>query len=203
MKALPLLILSAVAFAGDLPVRAAVSQQTLNNLNTAYQGESNAANRYAKFAEKADAEGYAAAASLFRAAAALEAIHRDNHKRAIEALGGKVASFQLDQVVVADTAANLRAAIKGESYERDTIYAEFLKQAKMDDAEAAIRSLNCAFETEAEHAKLYQATLDHLQKGGPAQDFYVCQVCGMTLPELPAKKCPVCRKSRDEYKKIS
>ena len=82
------------------------------------------------------------------------------------------------------------------------MYPEFLAVAKADDARAAIRTLEFAVAAEKEHAKLYQEALDNLGKNAP-KDYYVCQVCGMTLTELPAKKCPSCRKSRDEYKKIS
>jgi len=181
---------------------AKVSDQTLKNINTAFQGESNAANRYAIFAAKAEQEGFAQVAKLFRAASAAEAIHRDTHKAAIIELGGTVESFQLDPVAPGATADNLRAAIKGETYERDTMYPEFLAVAKADDAKAAIRTLTFAVTAEKEHAKLYQQALDQLGKNPPVE-YYVCQICGMTLTELPAKKCPSCRKSRDEYKKIS
>lgn len=180
---------------------ASASPQTIKNLNVAFQGESNAANRYAIFARKADAEGNAQVAKLFRAASAAEAIHRDTHKAAILELGGKVEDFKLEDVLAGTTAENLKAAIKGESYERDTMYPEFLAVAKADDAKAAIRTLQFAAAAEKEHALLYQKALDQLGRNAP-EDYYVCQVCGMTLVELPAKKCPSCRKSRDEYKKI-
>jgi rubrerythrin len=182
--------------------RADVSAQTIKNLNTAFQGESNASNRYAKFAARADADGFPEVAKLFRATSASEAIHRDNHKAAILDLGGKVETFELEAVTPGSTAENLQAAIKGESYERDTMYPEFLAVAEKDDARPAMRTLNFAMETEKAHAELYQAALDNLGKQGPV-DYYVCNVCGMTVTELPAKKCTVCRKSRDEYKKIS
>ena len=181
---------------------AKVSEQTLKNLNTAFQGESNAANRYGKFAEKAAAEGNAQVAKLFRAAAASEAIHRDTHKAAIAGLGGTANTFELDAVEPATTADNLRASIKGETYERDTMYPEFLTLAKADDAPAAIRTIEFALAAEKEHAKLYQEALDNLGKNAKA-DYYVCSVCGMTVTELPAKKCRSCRQSRDKYKMIS
>ncbi len=38
---------------------ATVSQQTLDNFNSAFQDESNASHRYEAFAKKADTEGYA------------------------------------------------------------------------------------------------------------------------------------------------
>lgn len=182
--------------------QAKASEQTIKNLNAAYQGESNASNRYAKFAEKADAEGYRQVAKLFRAASAAEAIHRDTHKATILELGGVVETFQLDPVNPGTTAENLKAAIKGESYERDTMYPNFIAVAKADDARAAVRAFQFAQAAEKEHAKLYQQALDTLGKNAPT-DYYVCQVCGMTLTELPAKKCPVCHKSRDEYRKIN
>ncbi|MEI6035547.1 MAG: rubrerythrin family protein [Verrucomicrobiae bacterium] len=175
--------------------------QTIKNLNAAFQGESNASNRYAAFAKKADSEGLPQAAKLFRAASAAEAIHRDTHKAAIIELGGAVESFKLDEVKPGTTAENLKAAIKGETYERDTMYPEFLAAAKADDAKAAIRSFQFALAVEKQHAALYQSVLAQLGKNPPA-DYYVCQVCGATLTELPEKKCPVCRNGLDEFKKI-
>lgn len=198
-------ILCAVALATALlPASGAssVPAQTIKNLNTAFQGESNASNRYAAFAKKAEAEGFAQVAKLFRAASASEAIHRDTHKAAIIKLGGTVDSFKLDEVVPGSTAENLKAAIKGESYERDTMYPEFLATAKSEDAKAAIRAFQFAAAAEKEHAKLYQQALDQLGKN-PLQDYFVCQVCGMTLTALPAKKCPVCHNGLDEFKKIN
>lgn len=187
-------------FAGNS--QANVSPQTIKNLNAAFQGESNASNRYAKFAEKAAAEGFSQVARLFRATSASEAIHRDTHKEAILELGGTVETFELDTVTPGATAENLKASIKGESYERDTMYPEFIARAKADDARPAMRSFGFAIAAEKEHAKLYQEALKNLGNN-QATGYYVCNVCGMTLTELPAKKCPSCRKSRDEYKLIN
>ena len=198
--------MSVAAFAGSLlvpgVVSAKVSAQTLKNLNTAFQGESNAANRYGKFAAQAAAEGNAQVARLFRAAAASEAIHRDTHKQALAELGGTAKVFELEVVEPGSTAENLRAAIKGESYERDTMYPDFLAVAKADDAPAAIRTIEFALAAEKEHAKLYQEALDHLGKNAKA-DYYVCSICGMTVTELPAKRCRSCRQSPDKYKMIN
>ncbi len=194
-------LIGAVLVAAVIPAQAKVSQQTLDNLNTAYQGESNAAHRYEAFAKKADAEGHAQAARLFRAAARAESIHKENHAKAILELGGKVKDFKLDELKVGTTAENLQAAVKGESYERDTMYPEFLKQAKLDEAKAATRTLLYAQKAEAEHAKLYQQTLDTL---GQSQDapLYVCKVCGFTTTKLPERNCPSCRESVSEYERI-
>src|SRR5664279_606623 len=64
------------------------SATTLKNLQTAFNGESNANARYDAFAKQADKEGYGQVASLFRAAARAEAIHAANHAVVIKNLGG-------------------------------------------------------------------------------------------------------------------
>jgi rubrerythrin len=194
-------LIGAAAIAAVIPAQAKVSQQTLDNLNAAFQGESNAAHRYEAFAKKAEAEGYAYASRLFRAAAKAESIHRESHKQAILALGGKIQDFKLDEVKVGTTAENLQAAIKGESYERDTMYPEFLTRAKEDGAKEAVRTFVYAQKAEAEHAKLYQAALDNLGKQADVP-FYVCKVCGYTTTTLPAKNCPSCREPVSNYEQI-
>lgn len=202
MKQTTLLLIGAVLGAAVIPLQAKVSQQTLDNLNAAFQGESNAAHRYEAFAKRADSEGHIQAARLFRAAAKAESIHKENHKQAILALGGKINDFKLDELKVGTTAENLQAAIKGESYERDTMYPAFLKQAKTDEAKEATRTFLYAEKAEGEHAKLYQQALGNL---GQAQDapIYVCKVCGYTTSKLPERNCPSCRESASEYERIN
>lgn len=172
-------------------------QETLANLNTAFQGESNAQNRYTLFAKQADTEGYPMVAKLFRAAAKAEGIHRNAHREAIEKLGGTVETFELDAVNIGTSAENLKAAIEGESYERDTMYPEFMAQAIQANARPAIRSIRFALDAEKEHAKLYSNALEQLGKQKDAP-IYVCEVCGYTTMTLPEKKCPTCRRPVDE-----
>jgi len=202
MKHKSLLWIGAVLAAAVIPVQAKVSPQTLDNLNAAFQGESDAAHRYEAFAKKADAEGHTQAGRLFRAAARAESIHKENHKQAILALGGKIKDFKLDELKVGTTAENLQSAIKGESYERDTMYPDFLKLAKADGAKEATRTFLYAEKAEAEHARLYQEALNSL---GQKQDapIYVCKVCGYTTTKLPERNCPSCREAVNQYETIN
>src|SRR5579859_4058468 len=108
MKQQFVLMIGAALMAAVIPTQAKVSQQTLNNLNAAFQGESNAAHRYEAFAKKADADGYSQAARLFRAASRAESIHKENHKQAILGLGGKIKDFKLDEIKLGTTAENLQ-----------------------------------------------------------------------------------------------
>jgi rubrerythrin len=196
---------SLIAMLGSLLLaahtNASAGPETIKNLNAAYRGESNAHNRYALFAEKADKDGFPQVAKLFRAASRAEQVHRDTHRAAIQKLGGTVEEFTLDVVIPGSTRENLEAAIKGESYERDTMYPEFLKQAEATDASPAVRSFTFALAAEKEHAQLYKAALENLGNNARV-DYYVCTVCGNTLSVLPEKKCPVCRNKLDKFEKI-
>jgi rubrerythrin len=184
-------------------VAGTASAETIANLNTAFRGESNAAHRYQAFAQKAAAEGHAQVAKLFRAAAAAEAVHRDTHQATILKLGGTVVAVSLDAVTPGTTAENLQEAIKGESYERDTMYPAFLRQAKADGAEAAVRSFHFAVSAEKEHARLYADALALLGKN-PVVDYYVCPTCGETVVGKPAKeKCATCRGATEKFTLIS
>lgn len=193
------LLIAALGLAAG--VRAATVTPTTRNLNTAFAGESNAAHRYQLFAKQADQEGLAQVAKLFRAAAAAEEIHRERHSAALKKLGGQADPVTLENVKVGTTAENLRAAIDGESYERDTMYPGFIAAAKAEDARAGVRSLQAALSAEKEHARLYQQALDQLGKN-PAADYFVCRDCGYTVTQLPKKECPVCSEKLSKFKKI-
>ena len=197
--------LALAAYAQDKPAQKepAPPKTTLECLQAAYNGESNANARYTEFAKNADEEGYAGVASLFRAAAKAEKIHADSHAAVIKKLGG-APKADLQKPEVKSTKENLEAAIKGESYERDTMYPDFLKIAQADKNRDAVQTFNYAKAAEAEHAKLYKDALDNLAnwKAGK-KDFFVCAVCGNTVTKADFAKCPVCFSPKDKYEKVS
>ena len=104
---------------------AAAANTTLQNMQTAFNGESNAHMLYLAFAEQADHENYGEVASLFRAAARAEAIHASNHAAVIKGMGADPQA-KLELPEVKTTQENLEAAIKAETYERDVMYPGFL-----------------------------------------------------------------------------
>jgi len=171
---------------------------TLDNLQAAFNGESNASARYAEFAKKADAEGYLAVASLFRAGSKAEDIHARNHAEVIREMGAEPKAV-IETAVVKSTAENLQVAIDGEVHERDVMYPDFIKNAKQNKESAAIRTFTFALKTEAEHARLYTHALKHLEKMRAAKTWYVCAVCGYTVDMLNFVKCLVCGHAKNDY----
>jgi rubrerythrin len=198
-----LLVMFSVSFA--IPTLSDSAQnKTLENLIAAYNGESNASAKYLAYAEKADEEGYGKVASLFRAAASAEKIHLTNHARVIEGLGG-TPKADIKLPAVKSTKENLEDAVKGESYERSTMYPEFISQAEKDDIPDAVRTFTYARAAEAEHAKLYKTALTDLAKWrAPKTDFYVCPICGYTLEGKPSfAACPVCNTPATLYQAVN
>lgn len=175
---------------------------TLDDLQAAFEGESNAHAKYLLFAVRADEDGYGGVASLFRAAARAEEVHAQNHGRVIRALGAEPVAV-IHEPEVGATAENLAAAIAGESYERDTMYPEFLARAKAGKQKDALRSFNFARTAEAEHAKLYAAALADLDGWRTARDFFVCSTCGYTTTKLDFAKCVSCFDPKEKYELVS
>jgi rubrerythrin len=152
--------------------------KTESDLLEAFAGESQANRKYLAFADKAEQEGYPAAAKLFRAAAAAETVHAHAHLRA---LGG-----------VRTTADNLREALGGETHEFTEMYPQMIEAAAAEGFDTAQRSFRFANAVEKVHAALYQKAIDHLGQGADV-DYYVCKVCGNTIEGAPHGPCAVCQ----------
>lgn len=164
-------------------------KSTLENLKEAFAGESQAVQKYRVYAEKAEQDGYANVARLFRAAAEAERIHAHEHFKAMDKAGS--------------TAENLQDAIEGEKYETEVMYPPMLEQA-LADGHKAKRMFGYALEAEAAHAKLYQMAWDAVEdeKDLSVNDFYLCPVCGYIEMGKPSAPCPICGTKPEKFSKF-
>ena len=179
------------------------STQTLENLEEAFNGESNARNRYLAFAKKADEEGYGPVASLFRATARAEEVHADNHAEVIHHMDG-VPKAVIETPVVKSTRENLLAAIAGEEYERDTMYPAFVEKAKAERHSSAVRTFVYALKAETEHARLFKNALNDLDNlKGKSRNYWVCTICGYTTESINFMRCLVCAATKDKYVSVN
>lgn len=170
---------------------ATAMSQTLRNLQTAFEGESNAAARYTAFARKAQDEGYLRVATLFRAAARAEQIHAASHAKVITRMGG-TPQADISEIAVGSTADNLASAKRGEEYERDVMYPDFIREAEASGDAGALRTFRLACEAEAVHATLYGDALANLEAQRVAAVFYVCPFCGEVTDNADQRSCPIC-----------
>lgn len=163
--------------------------KAIEDLMAAFAGESQARNKYIAFAKKAEEEGLAQVARLFRAAAEAEFIHAQNHFKA----AGEIKT----------TRENLEAAIGGENYEVVSMYPPFIAEAEAEGDKKAAQSLRWAWEVEKGHEALYRGALESLGQPGEEFDYYVCPVCGHTHPRNAPDRCPVCNTLGSRFFKVS
>ncbi len=152
--------------------------KTLENLQEAFAGESQANRKYLAFAKQADSEGFTQAAKLFRAAAEAETVHAHAHLKVMDGIKG--------------TKENLAEAIAGETHEFKSMYPQMIADAEQEGNAQALRSFKYANEVEQVHAGLYQKALDTLGAPGEAFDYFVCSICGHTVEKAAPEKCAVC-----------
>ena len=158
------------------------------SLKEAFAGESQANRKYLAFAAKADQEGYAQVARMFRAAAEAETVHAHNHLRALKG--------------IKSTRENLQEAIGGETFEFKKMYPEMIDAAKAEGEKVAERSFQFANQVEKIHAELYQKVLDDLGKSQETYAYYVCPVCGYTVEKQAPGNCPICGTKGEMFKKV-
>jgi rubrerythrin len=164
-----------------------MQDMTASNLKEAFAGESQAHMKYAIFADVAEEEGYPEVARLFRAISYAERVHATNHLRELGSVG--------------DTAANLKAAGAGETYEVEQMYPIFKEVAKMQGEKGAIRSTHYALEAEKLHIDLYHGAEELVLAGHDIEGrpIYICPVCGYTVVGEPPAKCPVCAEPAENF----
>ena len=152
---------------------------TQDNLSEAFAGESQANQKYRAFAKKAEKDGFVNIAKLFRTTAEAERIHAEGHLKALD--------------MIATTAENLQAAIKGETFEFTEMYPPMVALATADGHKAKTM-FKFAVDAEAVHAKIYSKALDAVKKGVDldVSEFYLCPVCGYIELGMAPDKCPVC-----------
>jgi len=165
-----------------------MKELTKQNLSAALAGESQANIKYQAFAAQAAKEGKPNIARLFTAIAFAEQSHATNHLRELGYIG--------------DTVANLDAAIGGENFEVDTMYAAYMVTAEAQQEKGALRTMNYAIEAEKIHSVMYGDAKKAAEAGKDIDigAVYICPVCGFTHIGEPPERCPVCNTKKDRFK---
>lgn len=163
----------------------------MENLQTAFAGESQANRLYLAFAKKAEKDGLAQVAKLFRAAAEAETVHAHAHLRVMAG--------------IKTTEENLETAIAGEAEEFKEMYPEFLATAQKEGNKAAEVSFKNALAVEEIHHNLYSKALEAVKSGNDLSttSIYVCPVCGNTVEGEVPDTCPICKVPGSKFIEIA
>lgn len=128
-----------------------MNEQTRKNLLAAMHGEAFAFAKYMLFAQHAREQGQTELADLFERTAQVEHLEHFAEEAAVAGLVGSDPD-------------NLRDAIRGESYEVDTMYREFAEQAESVGEQAAAARFREIRSDEMTHRDAYEAALRALNR---------------------------------------
>jgi rubrerythrin len=165
-----------------------MKEMTKENLQAALAGESQAHIKYMAFSAQAEKESKPNLARLFQAIAYAEQVHATNHLRELGGIG--------------NTVGNLEAAISGENFEVDEMYAAYLAVAREQNEKGAQRSMTYAIEAEKIHAEMYADAKKTAEAGQDIEigQVWICPVCGFTHIGEPPARCPVCNSKSDRFR---
>jgi rubrerythrin len=157
--------------------------QTLENLKTAFAGESQARNKYNYFASKARKEGYEVIARVFDETAENEKEHAKLWFKHMDGVG--------------DTISNLLAAASGENEEWTQMYKQFAETASAEGFPELAEQFKHIADIEESHEQRYRQLATALQNNtlftNPTEVTWECLNCGKHLAAKSAPEiCPAC-----------
>ena len=135
--------------------------KTHESLKEAFAGESMANRRYLYFAKVADVEGQPDIAGLFRDTAEGETGHAHGHLDYLRKAGDPATDMP-----IGDTAANLKSAIAGETYEYTSMYPGMARTAREEGFDEIADWFETLARAERSHAGRFTRGLKSLDEGG-------------------------------------
>lgn len=158
--------------------------KTEKNLQTAFEGESQARNKYDYYASKAKKDGYVQIGALFEETALNEKEHAKLW-------------FKLLHNGIGSTIDNLKDAADGENYEWTDMYATFAKEAREEGFDKIAALFEGVAKIEKEHEERYRKLLANIEgdlvfsKDGDV--VWQCSNCGhICVGKKAPAVCPVC-----------
>ncbi|HWJ02938.1 MAG TPA: rubrerythrin family protein [Verrucomicrobiae bacterium] len=170
-----------------------MSTKTYQNLIKAFEGESQARNKYTFFASIARKEGWLEIAEVFEETARNEKEHAEVIAKLLKVIG--------------TSKDNLVTAIKGETYEYTDMYPHFEQVAREEGQKEAANYFKLVQQVEEMHAKRFQALLDSLENNTLLKRetavVWECRECGYHAEGTePPGVCPLCGHSGTYYKSL-
>jgi rubrerythrin len=129
--------------------------KTHQNLKDAFAGESQANRRYLYFANKADVEGHADVAALFRSTAEGETGHAHGHLDYLAQVGDPATDLP-----IGPTTANLKSAVAGETHEYTDMYPGMAKSARDEGFDEIADWFETLAKAERSHANKFAKALE-------------------------------------------
>lgn len=194
-----------------LPAWAQAWAATIAAMQRARETETSVYYSYMEFSRKAQQEGYRGVAYLFAAFAASEQVHAANFGKILTRLNVELAPLPKPAVKAGSTRDNLIRAAESEMHSIEAFYPRLLDQLKPEGNEDAMTLVRYAWASEKQHRDKIQ----QIQRWAPSffekvartidektGRYFVCQICGSTVNEIPVGACPVCQNPPSHYRAI-
>lgn len=180
-----LISIAPATIAADIP-----SSETLTRLQAAYNTSSNAFERYQAMALRADMDGYAQVASLFRVVARSEQILYTACGDAIKEMGA-AAEVTAEIPDVQTTKENLEKSIQvTEAFDKDGSLLIYSKRAKTEGNAKVGKIFEWVKDAESSDLRLFKGALknmDSMKAAGPG--YFVCGLTGYVSTMLDGPHC--------------
>lgn len=176
------------------------NSQTRINLMKGFAGESQAVERYVRYAKVAKKDGYVKIAKVFEETALNERAHASTFYKLLKSLGDGndeieiTASFPVE---LGTTSENLEFAAHGENGEHSSMYPEFARIAEEEGFKQAAAKFKMVAKVEEAHEKEYMHLKKLLDEGKlferDGKVFWRCLNCGYVVEAEKAPQiCPAC-----------
>ena len=171
-----------------------IGTRTEKNLLSAFEGESQARNKYTYFASVAKKEGYEQIASIFEQTANNE---KEHAKMWYKELG-----------LIGNTAENLRTASEGENFEWTDMYVGFAKTAEEEGFVELAKKFRAVADIEKRHEERYRALLKNVETKQVFEKSEIkvweCRNCGhIVVGKAAPQVCPVCNHPQSYFEIMS
>jgi len=165
--------------------------KTEANLMSAFEGESQARNKYTFYAEQAKKDGYEQIGSLFEETAENERAHAQIW-------------FKLLRDGIPNTENALKDAAGGEHYEWSDMYPQFAKDAREEGFDHIAILFEMVAQIEKEHEERFRRLITNIEQGAvftkQGDTVWICRNCGhLVFGKSAPQICPVCTKTQSYF----
>lgn len=178
-----------------------MNSNVVQNMRSAFGGESQAHMRYMIWGETAKKEGFPVVETVFKAISYAESIHAKSHFNVIKDEGGDHEVTCMGGFGIGNTSDNLAAAAAGEKWEVTVMYPEFLENAESAGEKRAVNSIKWAMAAEKTHEDMYLEAKTYVDQGKDADftNIQICDVCGYAAHGDTVDKCPICNVDSSKF----
>ena len=178
-------------------------KKSLEDLRAAYDNESTVAEKYEKYALAAKNEGFDTLAQLFIAVSKSERIHATKHAKVIEKFGLESGNGVIGSFEVKSTSENLKEATKSETFDLQTVYQGYIRDAENEKAPEIAQAFTWARDSEKRHLQYFRRAISIISKGNETNLpslWYICSNCGNMYTIADVKdKCEFCLTRQENF----